>query len=296
MNAAQLQAKVRHIEIRTRRLVSDTMVGQYQSVFKGQGMDFDEVREYMPGDEVRNIDWNVTARLNQPFVKQFVEERELTVILLVDVSASGQFGSGAQTKREVAAEVGGALAFAAQQNNDKVGLLLFTERVEKYVKPAKGQRHALRVVRDILHHTPEGRGGDLRHALHHLQKSFRRRAVLVILSDFLDPLPTSALAQANRRHDVVAVQVTDPHEESLPALGRMTLEDAETGEVGEVLLRKPSEMEAFHQDRAEAQEALTKQLAGMDIDHLQLRTDQPWLPELAKFFRTRLEKQMPRSK
>ena len=229
MNSAQLQAKVRQIEIRTRRLVSDTMVGQYQSVFKGQGMDFDEVREYMPGDEVRNIDWNVTARLNQPFVKQFVEERELTVMLMADISASGQFGSGAQIKREVAAEVGGALAFAAQQNNDKVGLLLFTERVEKYVKPAKGQRHALRVVRDILHHTPEGRGGDLRHALHHLQKSFHRRAVLVILSDFLDPLPTSALAQANRRHDVVAVQVTDPHEENLPALGRMTLEDAETG-------------------------------------------------------------------
>ena len=190
MNPADLQAKVRQIEIRTRRLVSDAMVGQYQSVFKGQGMDFDEVREYQPGDEVRNIDWNVTARLNTPFVKQFVEERELTVMLLVDLSASGLFGSGTQTKQELAAEVTAVLAFAAQRNNDKVGLTLFTERVEKYVPPAKGQRHALRVVRDILHHEPDERGGDLRYALQHLQKTFRRRAVLVIISDFLIPSPT----------------------------------------------------------------------------------------------------------
>ncbi len=291
MNPADLQAKVRQIEIRTRRLVSDAMVGQYQSVFKGQGMDFDEVREYQPGDEVRNIDWNVTARLNTPFVKQFVEERELTVMLLVDLSASGQFGSGTQTKQELAAEVTAVLAFAAQRNNDKVGLTLFTERVEKYVPPAKGQRHALRVVRDILHHEPAERGGDLRHALQHLQKTFRRRAVLVIISDFLDLLPDSALQQANRRHDVVAIQVIDPHEEQLPALGRMTLEDAETGEVGEINLRSEEDLADFYHHRAAAQEELEKQFRGMNIDHLRLRTGEPYMPELIKFFRMRLDRQ-----
>jgi uncharacterized protein (DUF58 family) len=291
MNPADLQAKVRQIEIRTRRLVSDAMVGQYQSVFKGQGMDFDEVREYQPGDEVRNIDWNVTARLNAPFVKQFVEERELTVMLVVDLSASGQFGSGTQTKQELAAEVTAVLAFAAQRNNDKVGLTLFTERVEKYVRPAKGQRHALRVVRDILHHEPAARGGDLRHALQHLQKTFRRRAVLVIISDFLDPLPDSALQQANRRHDVVAIQIIDPHEEQLPALGRMTLEDAETGEVGEINLRNEEELADFFHHRAAEQEELEKQFRGMNIDHLLLRTGELYMPELTKFFRMRLDRQ-----
>ena len=291
MNPAEIQTKVRQIEIRTRRLVSDVMVGQYQSVFKGQGMDFDEVREYLPGDEVRNIDWNVTARLSQPYVKQFVEERELTVMLLVDLSASGRFGSGAQTKQELAAEVAAVFAFAAQKNNDKVGLLLYTERVEKYVKPGKGQRHALRVVRDILHHTPEGRGGDLRHALHHLRRAFRRRSVMLIISDFLDPLPVSALQQANRRHDVVAVQIVDPHEEALPALGRITLEDAETGEVGEINLRNAEDLAAFHKHRATEQEELQKQFLGMNIDHLCLRTNEPYLPAVTKFFRTRLERQ-----
>jgi uncharacterized protein (DUF58 family) len=291
MNSAELQAKVRQIEIRTRRLVSDAMVGQYQSVFKGQGMDFDEVREYQPGDEVRNIDWNVTARLNTPYVKQFVEERELTVMLLVDLSASGQFGSSSQTKQELAAEVTALLALAAQRNNDKVGLTLFTERVEKYVPPTKGQRHALRVMRDILHHQPAQRGGDLRHALQHLQKTFRRRAVLVLISDFLDPLPDSALQQANRRHDVVAIQIIDPHEEQLPALGRITLEDAETGEVGEINLRNKEDLANFYHQRAAAQEELEKQFRGMNIDHLRLRTGEPYMPELIKFFRMRLNRQ-----
>jgi uncharacterized protein (DUF58 family) len=254
-------------------------------------MDFDDIREYQPGDEVRHIDWNVTARLNQPFIKQYVEERELTVMLVVDLSASGTFGSGRQTKRELAAEVGAVLAFAAQRNNDKVGLTLFTERVEKYVTPAKGNRHVLRVVRDILGHTPDHRGGDLRHALQHLQKSFRRRSVMVLLSDFLDPLPISTLQQARRRHDVVAIQITDPHEEQLPALGRMTLEDAETGEVGEVTLRSEEDLDAFFRHRAEAQDELEQQFNGLGIDHIRLRTNEPFVPELGRFFRTRLERQ-----
>ena len=212
-------------------------------------------------------------------------------MLVVDLSASGTFGSGRQTKRELAAEVGAVLAFAAQRNNDKVGLTLFTERVEKYVTPAKGNRHVLRVVRDILGHTPDHRGGDLRHALQHLQKSFRRRSVMVLLSDFLDPLPISTLQQARRRHDVVAIQITDPHEEQLPALGRMTLEDAETGEVGEVNLRSEEYLDAFFRHRAEAQDELEQQFNGLGIDHIRLRTNEPFVPELGRFFRTRLERQ-----
>ena len=290
MNLPELQAKVRQIEIRTRRLVSDMMIGQYQSVFKGQGMDFDDIREYQPGDDVRNIDWNVTARLNQPFIKQYVEERELTIMLMLDLSASGTFGSGEQTKRELAAEVAAVLAFAAQRNNDKVGLTLFTERVEKYVAPAKSSRHVLRLVRDILEHTPGHRGGDLRHALQHLQKTFRRRSVMVVLSDFLDPIPISALQQAQRRHDVIAMQITDPHEETLPALGRITMEDAETGEVGEVTLRNEEEISAFSQHQSSAQEELEQQLCSISIDHIRLRTNEPYLPALSKFFRTRLER------
>jgi uncharacterized protein (DUF58 family) len=291
MNLPELQAKVRQIEIRTRRLVSDLMIGQYQSVFKGQGMDFDDIREYQPGDEVRHIDWNVTARLNQPFIKQYIEERELTIMLVVDLSASGSFGSGEQTKRELAAEVAAVLAFAAQRNNDKVGLTLFTERVEKYVAPAKGNRHVLRLVRDILEHMPGHRGGDMHHALQHLQKTFRRRAVMVVLSDFLDPLPVSALQQAQRRHDVIAIQITDPHEETLPTLGRITMEDAETGEVGEVTLRNEEELSAFSHHQAHAQEELEQQLCGIGIDHIRLRTNEPYVPGLSKFFRTRLERQ-----
>ena len=291
MNLPELQAKVRQIEIRTRRLVSDLMIGQYQSIFKGQGMDFDDIREYQPGDEIRHIDWNVTARLNQPFIKQYVEERELTIMLVVDLSASGTFGSGEQTKRDLAAEVAALLAFAAQRNNDKVGLTLFTERVEKYVAPAKSNRHVLRLVRDILEHTPDHRGGDLRHALQHLQKIFRRRAVMVVLSDFLDPLPVSALQQARRRHDVIAIQITDLHEEKLPTLGRITIEDAETGEVGEVTLRNEEELSAFSRQQAHAQEELEQQLSGIGIDHIRLRTNESYIPGLSKFFRNRIERQ-----
>ena len=289
MNLPELQAQVRQIEIRTRRLVSDLMIGQYQSVFKGQGMDFDDIREYQPGDEVRHIDWNVTARLNQPFIKQYVEERELTVMLVVDLSASGtlerppnQARTGRRSRRRA------RLCRPAQQRQGWPHALY--RACEKYVTPP-GNRHVLRVVRDILGHTPDHRGGDLRHALQHLQKSFRRRSVMVLLSDFLDPLPISTLQQARRRHDVVAIQITDPHEEQLPALGRITLEDAESGEVGEVTLRNGEEIDAFFRQRAEAQDQLEQQFNGLGIDHIRLRTNEPFVPELGRFFRTRLERQ-----
>ena len=212
-------------------------------------------------------------------------------MLVIDLSASSVFGSGKQTKRDLIAEVSALLAFAAQRNNDKIGLTLFTERVEKYIAPAKGNRHVLRMVRDILDYTPDLQGGDLQHCLQHLQKTFRRRAVMVVLSDFLDPLPVSSLQQAKRRHDVIAIQITDPREETLPALGQITMEDAETGEVGEITLRSDQELSAFSKHQAQLQAKLEQQLSSIGIDHIRLRTDKPYVPRLSKFFRTRLKRQ-----
>src|SRR5690348_6557320 len=232
----EILKKIRQIEIRTNRLVTETLAGQYHSVFKGQGMNFDEVREYQPGDDVRTIDWNVTARMNHPFVKKFVEERELTVMLVVDLSGSGLFGSGEQSKRELAAEIASVLAFSAIRNNDKVGLILFTEGVEKFIPPRKGRRHVLRVIREILFFEPTRTGTDLNSALEFLTRVTTHRAVTVVISDFLgqthvsraeieahlkrravysDTLAQTSLAalrQAYRRHDVVAVQITDRFE------------------------------------------------------------------------------------
>src|SRR5256714_5024153 len=235
----EILQKIRQIELRDNRLVTETLGGQYHSVFKGQGMNFEEVREYQPGDEVRSIDWNVTARMNHPFIKKFVEERELTLMLVVDVSGSGLFGSGEQSKRELAAEIASVLAFSAIRNNDKVGLILFTDEVEKFMPPRKGRRHVLRVIREILFYEPKGRGTNLNAALEFLSRVTAHRAIAVILSDFLGPSgasqfarfsrtainPTQAfgqaslvpLRQANRRHDVVAVQITDRYEMEMPA-------------------------------------------------------------------------------
>src|SRR5690242_13436386 len=251
----EILKKIRQIELRTNRLVSETLAGQYHSVFKGQGMNFEEVREYQPGDEVRAIDWNVTARMNHPFVKKFVEERELTLMLVVDVSGSGLFGSREQSKRELAAEIASVLAFSAIRNNDKVGLILFSDTVEKFIPPRKGRRHVLRVIREVLFFEPKRRGTDLNQALEFLMHVTPHKAIAVILSDFigspavqrrqggrrlrpqmmllesLAQASFTALRQANRRHDVVAVQISDPYEMRLPALGRLVLEDAETGEI-----------------------------------------------------------------
>src|SRR5512136_119995 len=229
----EILKKIRQIEIRTNRLVSETLAGQYHSVFKGQGMNFDEVREYQPGDEVRTIDWNVTARMNHPFVKKFVEERELTLMLVVDASGSGLFGSGEQSKRELAAEIGSVLAFSAIRNNDKVGLILFTDEVEKFIPPRKGRKHVLRVIREVLFFEPKRQGTDLEGALEFLMRVTAHRAIAVVISDFIGSGPGgkpqrdtndvgrpgalaraswSMLRYANRRHDVVAVHIADPYE------------------------------------------------------------------------------------
>lgn len=307
----EILKKIRQIELRTNRLVTESLAGQYHSVFKGQGMNFDEVREYQPGDEVRTIDWNVTARMNHPFVKKFVEERELTVVLVVDLSGSGLFGSGSQSKRELAAEIASVLAFSAIRNNDKVGLILFTDRVEKYIPPRKGRGHVLRVIREILFHEPQHPATDLASALEFLGRVISRRAIVVILSDFLGQTaptvagisshlrrqvvlneslgqtPITALRQANRRHDLVAVQITDRYELELPALGYLVLKDAETGEVVEVNTGDARKREAFAKRQARFQEDLQRLFLSAGIDFIQLRTDLPYATALGRFFETR---------
>ena len=312
----EILKKIRQIEIRTNRLVSETLAGQYHSVFKGQGMNFDEVREYQPGDEVRTIDWNVTARMNHPFVKKFVEERELTLMLVVDASGSMKFGSQEQSKRELAAEIASVLAFSAIRNNDKVGLILFTDEVEKFIPPRKGRRHVLRVIREVLYSEPRYPGTDLNGALEFLLRVTPHRAIAVVICDFIGSPAKAAdrgrrklrpqmflreslaqasftmLRQANRRHDVVAVQITDPYELELPALGRMVFEDAETGEVGETNTGNERNRTAFAEGRARAQADLARLFRSAGIDAIGLRTGQPYAAELGKFFETREKRRL----
>jgi uncharacterized protein (DUF58 family) len=312
----EILKKIRQIEIRTNRLVSETLAGQYHSVFKGQGMNFDEVREYQPGDEVRSIDWNVTARMNHPFVKKFVEERELTLMLVVDASASGMFGSHAQSKRELAAEIASVLAFSAIRNNDKVGLILFTDEVEKFIPPRKGRRHVLRVIREVLFFEPRRRGTNMNHALEFLLRVTPHRAIAVVISDFIgSPAEASGqrkgklrpqmmlleslaqasfsmLRQANRRHDLVAVQIADKYELELPALGRLVLNDAETGEVVEINTADERKRAAFAERQARAQAELARLFRSAGIDAIQLRTDQPYGAALGRFFETREKRRL----
>ncbi len=290
-----IMSGMRQLEIRTRRLVNDSLAGEYHSVFKGRGMDFDEVREYSPGDEVRTIDWNVTARAGRPFVKKFTEERELTILLLVDISASGNFGSAGMSKRDLAAELASVLAFSAIRNSDKVGLLLYTDRVERYLLPKKGRRHVLRVVRDILYHTPEGRGTDTVRALDVANHVLHRRAIVFLISDFQAPKDTEALRaalrlsmrQTNRRHDLIAVQIADPREKELPNVGVLALEDAETGEVIELDTGSAAVRKRFKDLAFERARRLVNDFRAEGVDTLELKTDAPYMAALQRFFKTR---------
>ncbi len=279
--------KVRQIEIRTNREVTDVLGGQYHSVFKGRGMEFEEVREYMPGDEVRSIDWNVTARFGHPFVKKFKEERELTVMLVVDVSASGQFGSIRQTKNELAAELAAVLAFSAIRNNDKVGLIMFTDQIEKFVAPKKGRRHVLRVIREILAFQPQGRGTDIALALDYLNGVQRKRAVCFLLSDFQDTDFEKKLRVTSQHHDLVALSIRDPREEQLPSVGLLELRDAETGARALVDTFDPSARETFATKSRVWQESLRARLRSAGVDHVEIRTDTDYMLPLIKFFRLR---------
>jgi uncharacterized protein (DUF58 family) len=279
-------------------------------------MNFEEVREYQPGDEVRSIDWNVTARMNHPFIKKFVEERELTLMLLVDLSGSGLFGSIQQSKRELAAEIASVLAFSAIRNNDKVGLILFTDEVEKYMPPRKGRHYVLRVIREILFFEPKRRGTNLNQALEFLSRVTTHHSIAIILSDFLASGNTSqvsrfkagglgvsaslaqaslpALRQANRRHDVVAVQIADRYELELPALGRLVLKDAETGEVVEINTGDARKRESFARRQGEIQTECARIFRSANIDAIQLRTDEPYASALGKFFETREKRRLRR--
>jgi len=282
----QLKA-VRKIQIRTSHLVAELFAGQYQSAFKGSGMEFAEVRHYLPGDDVRTIDWNVTARTGVPHVKRFVEEREVTVMVLVDVSASTHFGTVRQFKQELAAEMAALFAFSAITNNDKVGLIIFSDRIEKAVRPGKGSRHVLRVIREILGCVPSGRATDIPLALQHLDRVTRRGCVAILLSDFLDGEPRRALKIASRRHDLVAVVLDDPRDAELPALGLVSFEDPETGaraviDTGDRRLR-----EAFSRRQEAARQVRDRLLRSVDVDAITVRTDLPYVDALRRFFRTR---------
>jgi uncharacterized protein (DUF58 family) len=298
---ASVFRRVRQIEIRTRRLVTDAMVGAYHSVFKGQGMDFEEVREYAPGDDVRRIDWNVTAKMDRPFVKKFREERELTLMLLVDGSASGAFGSADASKRELAAEIASVLAFSATKNNDKVGLGLFTDHMEKFVHPQKGRQHILRVIRDILFFAPQHRGTDLVHALDYTNRLLHRRAIVFLITDFLQgpngelPNPSDrrggelfrALALTNRKHDLVCVTLSDPRERELPNVGLLTLEDSETGQLVEIDTGSPTLRRRYAKENTERVDQLHRGLRQSGIDSLVLSTNQPYILPLRQFFEQR---------
>jgi uncharacterized protein (DUF58 family) len=293
----EILKKVRQIELRTRRLVTDVLAGDYQSVFKGRGMDFDEVREYTPGDEVRLIDWNVTARTGTPFIKKLREERELTILLAVDVSASGRFGSHVQSKRELAAEMASVLAFSAIRNRDKVGLLLFSDEVELFVPPGKGRTHVLRVIRDILFHRPQRRGTDVASALDFCHDVLHRRAVIFLISDFIEaPEAFERLRQqlrtTNQRHDLILAHLRDAREEQLPAVGLLTVEDPETGEVAEIDTDSREVREDFARRGQERMEAFRRAARQANVDTLELRTGEPFTHALYAFFQNRLSRRL----
>ena len=283
----EVMQQIRRIQIRTSHMVNDILAGQYESVFKGQGMEFKEVREYVPGDDIRMIDWNVTARTGTPHVKLLAEERELTVMLLVDASGSGQFGSVQRFKNELAAELCAVLAFSAIQNNDKVGLIIFTDDVELYIPPSKGRKHVLRVIREVLYFEPKGVGTNIPGALHFLNGVTKRRAVAFLVSDFMAEGYETPLRIANRRHDLIAVTVTDPREEALPTDdGLMAGRDAETGR--ETLVYVDEEY------RNQYARAARERAWGRDqvfqrtrVDAINVRTDEPYVGEIYRFFRMR---------
>ena len=280
--------KIRKIELRTRGLVRESIGGEYHSCFKGEGIDFEDFREYQPGDEVRSIDWNVTARMGAPFVKKFVEQRELTVFLAIDVSASGNYGSHGPSKRELMAEVAALLAFSALQNKDKVGLILFTDEIELFVPAKKGSSHALRLIREILYHRPMRHQTDLAPPVHILQNHMRRRSLVFMISDFLFPGDLSnELKTVSRQHDIVAVQVSDPAERTLPSAGRCRLEDPETGAQIEINTSSAKVRRAFSEESARWQKELDSQFRRLAIDKISLSTDQDYLPALHGFFKRR---------
>lgn len=279
--------KVRRIQITTSRKVTDVFAGQYKSVFKGVGMEFDEVREYNPGDEIRSIDWNVTARMGHPYIKKFIEERELTIMILLDVSMSCRFGTASRIKSELAAELCSVIAFSAIKNNDKVGMITFTDRIERFIPPRKGVRHVLRVVREAIYNEPEGKGTDINNALEHLDRVMSRRAITFIVSDFFSPDYRKNLAITNKWHDVIAVNVSDPAELSLPDAGIIKLHDAETGEPYVLDTSDARSREAYRKRAAEMVEKRKETFRAAKVDSIEITTDKSYVDPLVRFFKMR---------
>lgn len=306
MNASErtreILRKVRQVEIRSRKFVDESLVGAYHSVFKGQGMDFAEVREYQPGDDVRSIDWNVTAKMDRPFIKVYEEERELTIMLIVDVSASGDFGSSQQTKRELAAELASVLAFSATRNNDKVGLILFSDTIEKVIMPKKGRAHVLRVIREILFYEPQQTGTDLPMAMRTLNRLIKRKAVCFLLSDFLTPetqewiRPStegkrgelqSMLTLTNKRHDLICIHLQDSRETILPQVGWIVLEDSETGQLIEINTNDPQLQQIYSQQNRNRLLNMESTFRRSGVDHFRIETGEPYINALRAFFKKR---------
>jgi len=286
----EILKKIRRIEITTSHLVNDVFAGQYHSVFKGRGMEFSEVREYQPGDDIRSIDWNVTARMGHPYIKKFVEEREMTVMLMVDASSSGEFGTTDQMKGAVGTEICALLAFSAIKNNDKVGLIIFTDKVEKYIPPKKGKAHVLRVIRELLYFKPQDKGTDINAALDFLNQVIRRRSVTFLISDFISPDFSHALAIANKKHDLIAITISDPREMSMVGVGLIELEDAETGERILVDSSDPHFLSSFLELTQDELRTREKIFRTNKIDVINIVTDQPYVKPLVTFFRMRAKR------
>jgi uncharacterized protein (DUF58 family) len=283
----ELIRRVRRLEIRTRRLVEESLAGSYHSVFKGRGMEFAEVRDYVAGDDVRTIDWNVSARMGHPFVKKFTEERELTVVLMVDASGSKRFGTGPTTKMQMAAEISALLAFSAIRNNDRVGLLLFTDRTELFVPPRKGRQHGLRVLRELLAIEPQGDGTDIGRALEYIQRVVTKRAVVFLVSDFQDQGFDRVLRVVARKHDLVAIALGDPREQLLPDVGLIGVRDPETGELGVIDAGSARVRQAYSDAAQRAQAQLRDAVRRVGVDLLELSTGEPYEIPFVRFFRER---------
>ncbi len=287
MDTKEIIKRIRKLDIRTKRLVNDIFSGEYHSVFKGRGMEFSEVREYVIGDDIRNIDWNVTARTGSPHIKVFEEERELTVMLMVDVSSSGEFGTATRMKREIALEICALLAFSAIENNDLVGLIMFTDRIEKVVMPKKGRRHVLRLLRELLYFEPQDTETDLALPLEYLNRITKRKAIVFMVSDFMGAGYDKPMTIAARKHDLVPIVITDPREEEMPKIGLVEFEDAETGLTKLIDTADPALRQAFDLNVSEASFRREKIFKRIGLDSITIRLDRPYIDELTAFFKKR---------
>ena len=287
MISKEVLKNIRRIQITTSRMVTDVFAGQYQSVFKGKGMEFEEVREYQAGDEIRSIDWNVTARMGAPYIKKFVEERELTVMLILDMSPSSFFGTRNQQKMQLAAQICSVLALAAIKNNDKVGFIAFTEKIEKFIPARKGLRHVLRIISEALYFKPSGKGTDINVALEYLNKVTTRKTVTFIISDFYAANFKKMLAVSNKRHDIVAITVTDPREMELADAGIVKLEDAESGQTFIIDTSDLSVRKKYAQDAYKRTKDRDMLFRSINVDNIDIRTDIPYAQSLFRFFKTR---------